>query len=461
MAQPMREMGGSLQDFIDRVNQAFYKAFPNQDGAPYRFVMDVFEDHVIMRESETYYRVGMTVTKEAITFAPETEWAEVKPDYVDVSEMSAPGVLLVTVSEFSGDGWKDIAERIPVPASLLENDPDPFFVTMPVCFIGAESRGANKLVYGERANQQIVEQINAKKPEGIWGHMDDSELDTRYDRPSVMAVGAVLDEGTSWAKFYVPPYAQDTRDYYKARMALNAQAGFSLFGTAQADASSREVESINLQKVDIADPERVGLPVAAVPIITRHMAGKASPRKDNLLMAELTQAQVSEMQGQLTALQGRVAEMAQIMGVAPDRAVETLRQVTQRATLVSEMASGLGVKEDELVAKVAEMRTAIKAYHEADLRAKVRAEIGAALADLEPVIVAHMGPVDGWPQDDAGLKTAVKAALEKPEVKRIAEMVIKAKGGPALALGTAGQQPAFDADKVGYEEAHKTGMLHS
>lgn len=450
------EMGGSLQDFIDRVNQAFYQAFPLGDNAPYRGVTDVFEDHVIVRAADLYWRAGMTVSDAEITFAPEAEWIEVKPDYVEVLEMSAPGVLLVTVSEFAGDNWKDIAERIPVPASLLENDADPFFVTMPVCFVGAESRGPNKLVYGEKANQQIVDQINSKKPEGIWGHMDDSELDTRYDRPSVMAVGAILDQGTSWAKFYVPAYAQDTRDYYKTRMALNAEAGFSLFGAAQANTSTREVETINLQKIDIADPERVGLPVAAVPIITRNMAGATSPGKEKTFMAEIT---LSEMQGQLTALQGRMAEMAQVLGVAPERAVETLRQVTQRAALVSEMASGLGVKEEDVVARVAEMRTELKARSTALLNQKILKELGPALADLQELVVMHMGATDGLLDDDSKLKVAVQTALDKPEVKRLAEMVVKAKGGPALALGTAGQQGTFDADKVGYEEANKTGML--
>ena len=123
------------------------------------------------------------------------------------------------------------------------------------------------------------------------------------------------------------------------------------------------------------------------------------------------------------------------------------------------MASGLGVKEEDVVARVAEMRTELKARSTALLNQKILKELGPALADLQELVVMHMGATDGLLDDDSKLKVAVQTALDKPEVKRLAEMVVKAKGGPALALGTAGQQGTFDADKVGYEEANKTGML--
>lgn len=99
---PIREAGGSLDDFISRVRDAFFTTFRRPESDYYPWVVDVFEDHVITSEQDQgqrrYYTVAMTVTDEAVTFAAREDWQEVKLDYVPagaaVSEALRLDVLL-------------------------------------------------------------------------------------------------------------------------------------------------------------------------------------------------------------------------------------------------------------------------------------------------------------------------------------------------------------------------------
>ena len=219
----------------------------------------------------------------------------------DTQWVEHTGLLLTTVSEFSGQEWKGIAERIPFAPgfnldAIKEDDPDPFFVTLPVARVGAKSRGSLGLVYGEEVNKQIVEQILTKQPEGGRGHIPPDKVATEYNLPDVMAVGALLENGTSWAKFYVPPYAGETRDYFRIKMKSNAKAGFSIWGDAGANPSTKEVMRLDLKRIDIADPSRTGLPVEGVPIITYEMADgdddtPSDPRSNGQQETDMTPVQ--------------------------------------------------------------------------------------------------------------------------------------------------------------------------
>lgn len=87
MAFPLSEAGGSLDDFINRVRDAWWQRMRPDDGTPAPWVVDVFENMVIVSERDgdqrRYYRVMMTVTDEAVTFESRDQWQEVKLDYID------------------------------------------------------------------------------------------------------------------------------------------------------------------------------------------------------------------------------------------------------------------------------------------------------------------------------------------------------------------------------------------
>ncbi len=85
----VQEAGGSLDDFINRVRDAFYKQHQGDLGYSV-WVVDVFPDRVVVRTNDHYYRVELTVTDEAVTFGDRVAWQEVKLDYVPVLT-SQPG----------------------------------------------------------------------------------------------------------------------------------------------------------------------------------------------------------------------------------------------------------------------------------------------------------------------------------------------------------------------------------
>ncbi|MFA7386076.1 MAG: hypothetical protein WCZ87_00290 [Thiohalobacteraceae bacterium] len=82
----VREAGGSLDDFINRIRDAWWRQNSSDDGVPVPWVVDVFPDRIIVKRNEAdaqrYYQVDMSATDEAVTFAGPDEWQEVKLDYV-------------------------------------------------------------------------------------------------------------------------------------------------------------------------------------------------------------------------------------------------------------------------------------------------------------------------------------------------------------------------------------------
>lgn len=101
----LAEAGGSLDDFISRVRDAWWRQNSSGEGAPLPWVVDVFDDHIVIGRNEAdarrYYRVDMTVTDDAVTFAAPDAWQEVMLDYVPVpgsSESEAAEALRFDVS---------------------------------------------------------------------------------------------------------------------------------------------------------------------------------------------------------------------------------------------------------------------------------------------------------------------------------------------------------------------------
>lgn len=158
---------------------------------------------------------------------------------------------------------------IPLPPDIDRKalGDDAFFVTLPLARIGARSR--NGRTYTRAAVEQFVAQINAMRPEGMWGHLPDDQVDTRYDPPAIRWLAATIDaDGVAWGKGL--PLNAITREYYRLAKATNARVGTSL--VAWASMEGDQVMSLELLTVDLADPARVGVPLTASPVnITNEM----------------------------------------------------------------------------------------------------------------------------------------------------------------------------------------------
>jgi hypothetical protein len=177
-------------------------------------------------------------------------------------------VTVTCISEMRGT-YPEIA--LPEDIDRASLGDEAFFVTLPIGQAGARSR--NQRTYSRAAVEQMAAQINAQRPEGMWGHLKAEETQTRYDPPAIRWLAAMMDaDGIAWGKGL--PLTEATREYYRLAKATNARVGTSLVAWAQMDGS--EVTGLELAAVDLADPARVGVPVTAARAMISKEMGEGS-----------------------------------------------------------------------------------------------------------------------------------------------------------------------------------------
>jgi hypothetical protein len=133
-------------------------------------------------------------------------------------------------------------------------DEDVELFVLPIGAINAESR--NGRTYLASAIHDLVTQVNELRPEGMWGHLRDEELSTRYDPPAIRWLAAKLVGDVAYGLLL--PLTVEARDYYRLARATGANVATSI--TAQADINQKqEVTHLSLHTIDIADPTRVGI----------------------------------------------------------------------------------------------------------------------------------------------------------------------------------------------------------
>lgn len=94
----VQEAGNSLNDLVNRVRAAF----DTLTGYAY-WVNDVFPESIVASKSDEqgnrrYYKIGMSVTDDAVTFADESTWEQVMLDYVPMSAEPVEEALRFDVS---------------------------------------------------------------------------------------------------------------------------------------------------------------------------------------------------------------------------------------------------------------------------------------------------------------------------------------------------------------------------
>jgi hypothetical protein len=173
---------------------------------------------------------------------------------------------LVSISELRG-AYPDIV----LPENMRnEFGVDALFVTLPIGRAGARSR--NGRTYTREAVQAMVDAVNANRPEGRWGHLRDDERSTRYDPPAIRWLAAMMDEqGVAWAKGI--PLTAEAREHFRVAKIAGAKVGTSVYGFGKLD--GERVVAFELETIDLADPNRVGIPdTAAKPMLTTEMEGE-------------------------------------------------------------------------------------------------------------------------------------------------------------------------------------------
>ena len=226
------------------------------------------------------------------------------------------------VSEFRGN-FPDIPIAPGVDlAELKALDSDPVFVTLAVVpKVGMVSK--NGLLYDEALVSSVEQQINQKRPGGIFGHLKDEDRGTAFPLPEGMWLGAKREGDQLWAKAYIPPGA--AREHIKRLKAVGGQISTSIYGKGSYEATEkagvRRLTNFDLESLDFAPPQRAALGHGMTPIVTSEME---TPMDRNQLISELTvddiparlrdalvaeyRQQVSDRDTLITSLQSTVAE---------------------------------------------------------------------------------------------------------------------------------------------------------
>lgn len=95
--EKLAEAGNSLNDKLERIRMAWSRQ--NRNAEVYSYVVDIFETDLVVKggyddANRKYYRLSYTDSENAVTFAPESDWQEVRLDYVSTAVTESDNTLL-------------------------------------------------------------------------------------------------------------------------------------------------------------------------------------------------------------------------------------------------------------------------------------------------------------------------------------------------------------------------------
>ncbi len=418
------ELDGSLGDFISNVRQAFEKQFPpvRQAGSelalPRYWVRDVFEDHVVIEDGPQLYRVDFSVEDGEVTFAARNDWTKVRLSYIQE----------YMIGEFRGD-----FPEVPVAAgvdleALKADDANPFFVTLPVARVGETS--ANGLLYDEDLVKTIVESVNTEHPTGIMGHLTPEQMDTAYPVPDVFWVGATRQNGTAWAKGYVPPGA--ARDTLRRLKAVGGKAATSIFGPpgrrVPLGDGKWKVDGFKLQSLDLAPYDRAALKLGGQFAVTAEMDSYTDDREGTMLTREQIIAELTVKDVPAT-LREQILRESREAQAHEQQIAELQQQVRDRDTVVETLRGQLA--EYQLREFNATLDGLVGEYIKLESRDDAgRAKVAALRSLFRSRLVAEIGQE----RDPEKIKATAKRLWEA-ELQVVAETIRDALAGPAAVMG--------------------------
>lgn len=428
MPVSVSEIDGSLQDFIGAVRAAFEAQYPPRETGPddireYPYwIRDIYDDHIVVDDGTQLYRVDLTVADGEITFQPRSEWTKVRLSYIQ--EM--------TVGEFRGDFPEvPVAPEVDLEA-LKEGDPAPFFVTMPVGELGSTS--GNGLYWDEELFNGVIQQINANRPTGIMGHLRVEDRSSAYPPPDIFWLGASQQGNTAWAKGYVPP--GEARDTLRRLKAVGGKAATSIYGRpgrrVQLGGGRWKAEDFRLESLDLAPYERAALKLGGAFAVTAEMDSHTYEREEDTMPTK------AEIIAELT-----VDDLPQALR---EQIISEHQKATDDSNLVAELRQEIETKD----ARVQELEGQVQQYQLAEFNAsldglvaefvKIEAKDDAGKASVDGLrkgfrarLVAEIGE-----ERDPDKIKAVAQTIWDAEYKPLAEMMVKAIGGPSARVGGKG-----------------------
>lgn len=336
-----------------------------------------------------------------------------------------------------GDYPKDIPISPTVDLEALKDgDPSPFFITLPIGQVGGTT--VNRTVPYDLAEMQaVVDQVMEKHPVGVKGHPTDEELGSTFDLPPIRWIGAkIAEDGRVWGKAYVHPYATDVRDYLRAAAATNSKVGISIWGKADMVVKTGRFINMNLKRIDLVDPNRVGIKeAAAVPVITKEM--EDSEEEKPIMGAETHEVLFQEYRTTIDSKQNQIVALQQLVDASKgDHTV---------VTAIQEMA-GEGTDIVKFVRDLIEERNELRTENFKTVVDEVISE----MVDVEGARpnIRRMLPKDLTSKKE--VKKAIEGLLEEEDVQEMIQNYVTKASGPPAAVG--GRDNRGQAHRVKIED---------
>lgn len=303
---------------------------------------------------------------------------------------------VIPVTEFRGLLGEDIPDikvlEVVDIDSLTAGDDDPFYVTLKIAQSGVTS--GNRIYYGEKEVNEIVQAVIEKRPTGGRGHLKWNEIASAMPANPLNWIGATRVNEFGWGKAYVTP--GQTRDWLRRLGASRSEVATSIFGAAQEliwdeDKEAFRMVGFVLEYIDLASPERAGVPTLAGQVeITSEMSGDASPDKVKIESEENPMEKL-EMIRQMTVEDAKLLPEAVVKAVVEMSTPAKLLPGIEK--MIGELRTALGIDDTvNVVEHVKTLVTQIAETAETAVTAKINelinhAETGVKIDSVKPIVL--------------------------------------------------------------------------
>lgn len=345
---------------------------------------------------------------------------------------------ILTLAEIREHTFKGAFPDVPTyeqvdMALLVKDDPDPFFVVLPVARVGETS--ANGLLYDE----ELVSEIEAQLPGigGIRGHNMDQ---TAFPVEAHDVVGHVRDGDTLWAKLYVPP--GESREDMRRRKARGGKVGTSILGkfakrVALAGGKAWRAQGLKLESLDLGPITRTALNLGGAFAVVSELE---TPETDTVEDGDMDREQFLS---ELTAAD------------VPQAVRETIIREHQAAANTEDTLAEMRQSVTERDAVIAELTDKMKTYERAAFVARLDGQIAemVKVATLRPIVKrAVLATLDDDADDDTAAQKLAEY-LDSDEYKPLAQAMVAELAGPRALVGNKPTETDWRDEYV--ENAHK------
>lgn len=348
------------------------------------------------------------------------------PFTLTVSEQSRIKMFSQTIPEIQLPNDIDVEE---LKTALGQRELVTF--TLPIGMYNAESH--NGVKYLPSSVDSLVKQVNEKRVEAMWGHYDYFEMGTRYDPPPARWLAAEMHGDIAYALCLA--ISEEAKRHVLSAKAAKAKIGTSILGwnaeIGEIDEENElvEIKGYDLITIDLASPERVGIPMtAADPMIVKHMSFPSSTSskkiKENRRMDPINNGDAEDTQ--VTEL-----EKAQNLIIEQRRQLQQLRMYESDIQSVRELL-GIDTKTGDPLAAIRELQRKSEGLAAENARLLVThieesVKKIVKFTEAQPAVVELVKAKK--PSTASEVETAISEAVESPAIKVLLETLRKINGG--------------------------------